>query len=190
MLDGDIDYYRKVVATDLDGTFYCARAAGRVWRRQKEEGTDMYGRILEQYRYGSFIATASMSGHIVNIPQLQAAYNGAKAGIIHLGDHLYQCVRAGVSADIAPVRSLAVEWVRFARANTVSPGYMATEMSDFIPIETKNIWRDKIPMGYVPCCSSFAPVNTCLDGREKCMSSREPFSTWPRMRRATPQALI
>lgn len=40
-----------------------------------------------------------------------------------------------------------MEWVRFARANTISPGYMATEISDFIPIETKNIWRDKIPMG-------------------------------------------
>ena len=48
---------------------------------------------------------------------------------------------------IRVVRSLAVEWVRFARANTVSPGYMATEISDFIPPETKAIWRDKIPMG-------------------------------------------
>ena len=26
-----------------------------------------------------------MSGHVVNIPQLQAAYNAAKAGVIHLG---------------------------------------------------------------------------------------------------------
>jgi sorbose reductase len=25
-----------------------------------------------------------MSGHIVNIPQLQAGYNAAKAGVIHL----------------------------------------------------------------------------------------------------------
>jgi sorbose reductase len=44
-------------------------------------------------------------------------------------------------------KSLAVEWVRFARANTVSPGYIATEISNFVPEETKNIWRDKIPMG-------------------------------------------
>jgi sorbose reductase len=47
------------------------------------------------------------------------------------------------------VRSLAVEWVQFARANTVSPGYMATEISDFVPQETKNMWKDKIPMGSV-----------------------------------------
>ena len=72
-----------------------------------------------------------MSGHIVNIPQLQATYNAAKAGVIHL------------------FRSLAVEWVGFARANSVSPGYMATEISDFVPKETKDMWKDKIPMGYV-----------------------------------------
>ncbi|KAL8815933.1 MAG: hypothetical protein Q9223_004980 [Gallowayella weberi] len=129
MLDGDNGHYRKVVATDLDGTFYCAKYAGQHWRRQKTEGTTVHGETLKDFRYGSFIATASMSGHIVNIPQLQAAYNAAKAGIIHL------------------VKSLAVEWVQFARANTISPGYMATEISDFVPPETKNIWRDKIPMG-------------------------------------------
>lgn len=129
MLDGQIDHYRKVVATDLDSTFYCARAAGLHWRRQKKEGTDLNGKKLENFTYGSFVATASMSGHIVNIPQLQAAYNAAKAGIRHL------------------VKSLAVEWVQFARANTVSPGYMATEISDFVPKETKSIWKDKIPMG-------------------------------------------
>ena len=84
-LDGSIDHYRRVVTTDLDGTFYCARAAGVHWRRQKQEGTDINGNQLGNYSYGSFIATASMSGHIVNVPQLQAAYNAAKAGVIHLG---------------------------------------------------------------------------------------------------------
>jgi len=129
MISGEISHYHKVVSTDLDGTFFCARAAGKIWRRQKQEGTDMNGNKLENYTYGSFIATASMSGHIVNIPQLQAAYNAAKAGVIHL------------------CRSLAVEWVQFARANSISPGYMATEISDFIPQETKDIWKSKIPMG-------------------------------------------
>lgn len=40
-----------------------------------------------------------------------------------------------------------MEWVRFARANTVSPGYIATEISTFVPDETKSLWKDKIPMG-------------------------------------------
>jgi sorbose reductase len=84
MLDGELDHYHKVVSTDLDSTFYCARAAGMHWRRQKKEGTTIDGKTLENFTYGSFVATASMSGHIVNIPQLQAAYNAAKAGIIHL----------------------------------------------------------------------------------------------------------
>jgi sorbose reductase len=127
-IDGQLEHYRKVVGTDLDGTFYCARSAGKHFRRQAQEGTDVNGNKID-FKGGSFIATASMSGHIVNIPQLQAAYNAAKAGVIHL------------------VRSLAVEWVGFARANSISPGYMATEISDFVPKETKDIWKDKIPMG-------------------------------------------
>jgi sorbose reductase len=136
-LDGEIEHYRKVVTTDLDGTFYCARAAGQHWRRQKKEGTTIDGKKLEGFTQGAFVATASMSGHIVNVPQLQATYNAAKAGVIHL------------------CRSLAVEWVGFARANSVSPGYMATEISDFIPKETKDLWKDKIPMGYVAHSSSY-----------------------------------
>jgi NAD(P)-dependent dehydrogenase (short-subunit alcohol dehydrogenase family) len=74
-----------VVTTDLDGTFYSARVAGLHWRRQKKEQTTIDGKKLDPpFREGSFVATASMSGHIANIPQLQAAYNAAKAGVIHL----------------------------------------------------------------------------------------------------------
>ncbi|KAJ5573457.1 uncharacterized protein N7459_007884 [Penicillium hispanicum] len=129
MVDGPLEHYRDVVGIDLDGTFYCAQAAAAHWRRQKEEGTDINGNKLPNFTYGSFVATASMSGHIVNFPQMQAAYNAAKTAVIHL------------------CKSLSVEWVRFARANTVSPGYIATEISSFVPEQTKNIWRDKIPMG-------------------------------------------
>lgn len=151
MLDGEIDHYRKVVATDLDSTYYCARAAGLHWRRQKKEGTDLNGKKLEGFTSGSFVATASMSGHIVNIPQLQGAYNAAKAGIIHLCKRFFiRGLKALVLTRGSLGRSLAVEWVQFARANTISPGYMATEISDFVPQETKNMWKDKIPMGYEP----------------------------------------
>jgi sorbose reductase len=83
-LDGDLEHYRKVVATDLDGTFYCARAAGIHWRRQKQKGTTIHGEKLQNYSSGAFVATASMSAHIVNIPQMQAVYNTAKAGVLHL----------------------------------------------------------------------------------------------------------
>lgn len=84
MVDGALEHYRDVVGIDLDGTFYCAKAAAAHWRRQKEEGTDLNGNKLTNFTYGSFVATASMSGHIVNFPQMQAAYNAAKTGVIHL----------------------------------------------------------------------------------------------------------
>ena len=129
MVDGPLDHYRDVIATNLDGTYFCAKAAAKHWRRQKLEGTSLNGEKLSNFRLGSFVATASMSGVIVNVPQLQAAYNAAKAGVIHL------------------CKSLAVEWVSYARANSVSPGYIITEISNFVPSETKNIWKDKIPVG-------------------------------------------
>jgi hypothetical protein len=84
MVDGPLDHYSRVVDIDLNGTFYCAKYAAVHWRRQKEEGTDINGNQLSNFTYGSFVATASMSGHIVNIPQMQAAYNAAKAAVIHL----------------------------------------------------------------------------------------------------------
>ena len=74
MIDGELSDYHKVVSTDLDSVFFCAKAAGAIFRKQYENGgVDMNGKKMENYSYGSFIATASMSGHIANIPQLQSA---------------------------------------------------------------------------------------------------------------------
>ena len=81
---------------------------------------------------GSIINIASMSGHIVNIPQMQAAYNASKAGIIHM------------------TRSLAIEWIdNNIRVNSISPGYVATPMSidpDFVPQELLDAWEPMFPM--------------------------------------------
>ncbi len=84
--------------------------------------------------YGKIINTASMSAHIVNIPQHQAAYNISKAGVVHL------------------TRSLAAEWAdRGVRVNSISPGYTRTELVDqFIkePIgkEKLPVWLSLTPM--------------------------------------------
>lgn len=108
------DGWHKVIDTDLNGVFYAAKTAGR---------------IFEKHGKGSLILTASMSGHIVNFPQLQAPYNAAKAAVLHLG------------------KSLAVEFAPFARVNIVSPGYVATEISDFVPAELKSVWHQQTPLG-------------------------------------------
>ncbi|EIN11559.1 NAD(P)-binding protein [Punctularia strigosozonata HHB-11173 SS5] len=90
-----LEDWRKVNSVNYDGVFYLARVAGTIFKAQG---------------FGNFIATASMSGHIVNIPKNQAAYNAGKAAVIHF------------------CKSLAVEWKDFARVNVVSPGFFDTKM--------------------------------------------------------------
>ncbi|KAI8947964.1 sorbitol utilization protein SOU2 [Xylaria longipes] len=128
-IDGSLDTMDKVLKVNLDGTFYCAKAAALHWRRQRQEGTTVDGNPLENYLTGSFICTASISGHIANVPQMQTVYNASKAAVIHA------------------CKSFAVEWTGFARANSISPGYIETELMAFIPEVAKNVLKGKIPMG-------------------------------------------
>ncbi|SCW03626.1 LAFE_0G14620g1_1 [Lachancea fermentati] len=108
------DEWQRVLHTDFQGVYYCSKHAGAVFKRQ--------GR-------GSLVITASMSGHVVNVPQLQTCYNAVKAGVLHMA------------------RSLAVEWAGFARVNTVSPGYIATPISVFAEDATKQRWHELTPLG-------------------------------------------
>jgi NAD(P)-dependent dehydrogenase (short-subunit alcohol dehydrogenase family) len=77
---------------------------------------------------GSIINTASMSGTIVNYPQEQASYNTSKAALVHM------------------TKSLAVEWApKGILVNCISPGYIATEMLQFIRQDWKDYWTSIIP---------------------------------------------
>ncbi|KAK5132888.1 hypothetical protein LTR08_008408 [Meristemomyces frigidus] len=87
------------------------------------------GHHFKERGSGSLVITASMSGHVANFPQEQTSYNVAKAGCIHMA------------------RSLANEWRDFARVNSISPGYIDTGLSDFVPQETQKLWHSMIPMG-------------------------------------------
>ncbi|KAF5251975.1 hypothetical protein FANTH_2929 [Fusarium anthophilum] len=114
VVDGTAADWDHVIQIDLNGTAYCAKAVGALFKKQG---------------HGSFVITASMSGHIANFPQEQTSYNVAKAGCIHMA------------------KSLANEWRDFARVNSISPGYIDTGLSDFIDAETQELWRSMIPMG-------------------------------------------
>ena len=89
--------WRKVIDINLTGVFLTARAAGRHMIRQGK---------------GSIVNTASMSAHIVNVPQPQCSYNASKAGVIQL------------------TKSLAIKWAPYGvRVNSISPGYIGTELT-------------------------------------------------------------
>jgi len=84
--------------------------------------------LVANKKGGSIINTASMSGTIVNYPQEQASYNTSKAAVVHL------------------TKSLAVEWAPLGiRVNCISPGYIATEMLQFIRKDWKDYWTSIIP---------------------------------------------
>lgn len=112
--ENSVKDWTRIYDVDVHGVYYCARYVGEVFKRN--------GR-------GSLILTASMSAHIVNVPNYQTAYNSAKAAVLHMG------------------KSLAVEFAGFARVNTVSPGYTNTPLSDPIPTAQRAKWWGLTPMG-------------------------------------------
>lgn len=89
------------------------------------------GRRMIEKGQGRIINIASMSAHIVNRPQCQASYNASKAAVIHL------------------TKSLAAEWAQYnIRVNSISPGYMGTDMAKpfFVDPKYGGEWINAIPM--------------------------------------------
>ncbi|MCI8622058.1 MAG: SDR family oxidoreductase [Provencibacterium sp.] len=111
------EQWKKVIDVNLSGVFLTAQAAGK--------------QMLRQGKGGSIINTASMSAHIVNVPQPQCAYNASKAGVIQL------------------TKSLAVEWaLQHIRVNSISPGYIGTDLVLTNPALTPLIeqWNAAAPL--------------------------------------------
>ena len=87
-------------------------------------------RIMIPQRSGSIINMASISGITVNVPQKQAVYNASKAGVAML------------------TKSMAVEWAPYGiRLNSISPGYIKTEMTVSTMSHLFPTWESLTPLG-------------------------------------------
>ena len=109
--------WKKIIDVNLNSVFLTDTIAGR---------------YMLAHGGGSIVNTASMSGHIVNVPQPQCGYNASKAGVMQL------------------TKSLAVEWAKKGvRVNSISPGYIGTELITSAPDLKPLIeqWNAMAPMG-------------------------------------------
>ncbi|KZS80584.1 short-chain dehydrogenase [Mycobacterium kansasii] len=115
LLEMSLEEFERIQNTNVTGVFLTAQAAARV--------------MVEQGQGGVIITTASMSGHIINVPQQVSHYCTAKAAVIHL--------TKAMAVELAPHR---------IRVNSVSPGYILTELVEPLA-EYHRLWEPKIPLG-------------------------------------------
>jgi sorbose reductase len=109
--------WRQTLDINTTGSFLCAQAAAK--------------HMISQGTGGSIVFTASISGHRVNYPQPQVAYNVSKSALLTLKN------------------CLAAEWANYGiRVNSISPGYMDTILNEGDGIaEARAIWMERNPMG-------------------------------------------
>ena len=115
MLEMPPEEFQSIQDTNVTGVFLTAQAAARAMVRQGQGGV--------------IINTASMSGHIINIPQQVGHYCASKAAVIHL--------TKAMAVELAPHN---------IRVNSVSPGYILTELVEPLS-EYHSLWEPKIPLG-------------------------------------------
>lgn len=116
-LEMPIAQWRKILDINTTGSFICAQAGAR--------------QMVKQGTKGSITFIASISGHRVNYPQPQAAYNVSKSALLMLKS------------------CLAAEWARYGiRTNSISPGYMDTILNEGDGIAWhRKIWAERNPTG-------------------------------------------
>ncbi len=137
--------WQKIIDINLTGVFLTDTIAGRYML--KNGG-------------GSIINTASMSAHIVNVPQPQCGYNASKAGVIQL------------------TKSLAVEWAqKGVRVNSISPGYIGTELilsaPQLKPLISK--WNELSPIGRLGKPEELMSICVYLAGDTSTFTSGSDF---------------
>ena len=117
--DASDDDWLNVINVNLNGVFWCCRAAGK---KMLARGA------------GSIVNIASMSGLIVNKPQPQAAYNVSKAGVIMLTKSLAaEWAKQGVRVNAVSPGYIGTEMTKAGMSNE----------------EWNRQWLDMTPMGRV-----------------------------------------
>ena len=103
--DVPAETWKRVMAVNLDGTFFAAQAFAR--------------RTLTAGKPASAIFISSMSAFIVNEPQFQASYNSSKAAVSHLAASLaVEWASGGIRVNaIAPGYFLSDMTREFTEAN-------------------------------------------------------------------------
>jgi NAD(P)-dependent dehydrogenase (short-subunit alcohol dehydrogenase family) len=123
-LDCPDDLWRRVISVNLDGVFWCCRAAGRL--------------LIAQGQGGRIINMASMSARVADWPQRHCSYSVSKAGVVMLSRYLavewaehgitVNSVSPGntMTAMSAPMADLHAQWIqetplkRFAKPEEIA----------------------------------------------------------------------
>lgn len=152
--------WRRVLDVNLTGTYLTAKAAFPHMCAKSPTETRVSEPFIERPensrepplngRGGVMTFIASMSGHVVNFPQPQAAYNVSKTGVQHLA------------------RNLATEWAYAGiRVNSISPGYMDTVLNEGEGLEaSRKIWIERCPLGRMGDPEELAGVCVMLSSKK------------------------
>ncbi len=115
-LDYTPEQFKEIIDVNLNGAFYTAQAAGRIFEKQG---------------HGNVIFTASVSAILVNVPQKQAAYNASKAAVVQLARCLsVEWVGFARVNCVSPVSSIAPEKKPNSVSN-ITQGFIATDSECF-----------------------------------------------------------
>jgi NAD(P)-dependent dehydrogenase (short-subunit alcohol dehydrogenase family) len=136
MLEGDDGYWEQVLAVNVRGPMYCARAVGR---HMAERRVNVRGPMYCARAVGRHMAERR-SGKIINIGSVYSLIGSNGKGV-------YAMTKGAV---LQMTRSLALEWAQYnIQVNIICPGsfYTQSNAAALSKPEVLEMLNKKIPMG-------------------------------------------